>query len=105
MAICLEYQSVYSSRRESSASLRFHLVASVLLLAALVVRVTIKMQSTRIGYELARAQKESVELDMGRRELELQRSVLLRPDNLERAGRGLGLLPLNAEQARKVKIE
>jgi len=105
MAICLEYQSVYSSRKESSVSLKFHLIASFLLLAALVMRVTVKIQSTRTGYDLARAQRESVDLDMERRELELRRSILLRSDNLEKAARGLGLVPLNSEQARKLKVE
>ena len=63
------------------------------------------MQSTRVGYDLARVQQEAIELDMARRELELERSVLLRSDNLERAGRGLGLLPLDALQAKKIRIE
>ena len=103
MAICLEYQSVYSNRRESSVSLKYHLVAAVLLLGALVTRVTLKIHSTSVGYELAKERTINVELDMQRRELELERSLLLRPDNLTKAAYGLGLRPLDMAQAKKVR--
>ena len=103
MAVCLEYQSVYASRRESAVSLKFHVFAALLLLAALVTRVTLKIQATQVGYAIAHERARTVELDMERRELELERSVLLRPDSLIRAARKLGLEPLNVEQARRLK--
>lgn len=103
MAICLEYQSVYSSRRESTSSLRFHLLAACLLLAALITRVTLKIQGTQLGYALAQERNRTIELDMERRELELKRSVLLRPDNLSRAAMTLGLQQLDVEKARKLR--
>ena len=103
MAICLEYQSVLSSRKETSTSLKYHLAASLLLLGALVTRVTIKMETTKVGYELARERSREVELDMSRRELELARSVMYRPDNLSSAARALGLTNLNVDQARRIR--
>ncbi len=103
MAICLEYQSVYACRRESTVFLKFHLLAALLLLAALVTRVTLKINGTQVGYALAQERSRTIELDMQRRELELQRSLMLRPDSLTRAARGLGLAPLNVAQAKKLR--
>jgi hypothetical protein len=62
-----------------------------------------KVQATHLGYDLAKEQRIAVELDMERRELELQRSMLLRPSSLEKAARGLGLMPLNPSQARRLR--
>ena len=102
MAICLEYQAVYCSKKARVASLRVQLLAAVVLLSVLVARVTLKIQGTHLGYALAREQKLAVELDMERRELQLQKSMLLRPDSLEKAARGLGLRALDPNQARRV---
>ena len=104
MAICLEYQSVYSNRKVRTVSLKYNLIASVLLLAALVTRVTVKIHSTQLGYDLAHERQIAVDLDMQRRELELEKSVLLRPDNLQRAAQSLGLAPLEVSQAKKIRF-
>lgn len=102
MAVCLEYQAVYYKRREA-VSFRLQVVATVLLLAALAVKVWIKIESTDLGYQVARERQKTVALDMERRELELQVSVLSRADSLRSmAQKRLGLGPLNPKQARKI---
>lgn len=103
MAVCLDYQSVYYQREGLVSIWSLTLAASVLLLLALSFRVWIKIESTEIGYELAAAQQEAIELDMERRDFELQLSLLLRPDNLTPlAAKKLGLSTLDPEQARKI---
>ncbi|RMG40256.1 MAG: hypothetical protein D6719_11370, partial [Candidatus Dadabacteria bacterium] len=51
------------------------------------IKVWIKIEAVNIGYEIAREKKRAVELDMQRRELALQKSVLLRPMVLKAAAR------------------
>jgi hypothetical protein len=103
MAVYLDYQAVYCDKRTSVVSLKLQLAAAVFLLGALCWRVWIKIESTDLGYQLARERQEMVSLDMQRRELELQLSVLLRPDSLFRmAHEKLGFDRLNADHARKV---
>jgi hypothetical protein len=51
-----------------------------------------KLEATDLGYQLARERSKTVELDMERRELELQRSVLLRPDSLSKSARQMSQL-------------
>ena len=105
MAVCLEYQSVYSRRDKVVISVRMQIVAAALLLCALVGKVWIKIETTDLGYQLAKERELKVSLDMERREYELQRSVLLRTDNLSRvAQQKLGLMPLNPANARKISL-
>jgi hypothetical protein len=66
---------------------KVQLVGAVVLLALLGVKVWAKLEATDLGYSLARERQKTVTLDMERRELELQRSVLMRPDSLSRAAR------------------
>jgi hypothetical protein len=104
MAVCLEYQAVYYSKRESLVSMRTQIIAALLLLAALCCKVWIKVESTNLGYDLAKERQKTIAMDMERRELELQLSVLLRADTLGRlAHTRLGLDPLNVKQARKIQ--
>lgn len=103
MAVCLDYQNVYSRRRSVVISGRLQVLTVAALLVALSGKVWLSTQSTSVGYELAREQSKAVELDMKRRELELELSVLMRPDTLTRAARkSLGLVPLHPAQARKM---
>jgi hypothetical protein len=92
MAVCLQYQSVYVKREAAVVSLRVQIAAAVLLLAVLGARVWMKLEATDLGYQLARERSRMVELDMERRELELQRSILLRPDSLSAAARKMAAL-------------
>jgi len=87
MAVCLQYQSVYVKRESAAISTRMQLFAAVVLLSVLVVRVWSKLEATDLGYQLARERQLTVSLDMEKRELELQRSILVRPDSLARAAR------------------
>lgn len=104
MAIALDYQTVYSRRRKKLlVPVHTQIAAAVLLLLALAVKVWIKIECTEIGYQIAKERQDTVSLDMERRELELHRSVLLKPDNLiMRSKKKLGLEPLNPKQARKI---
>lgn len=92
MAVCLQYQSVYVKREAAVVSLRVQVVAAMALLLVLGARVWMKLEVTDVGYQLARERSRTVELDMERRELELQRSVLLRPDSLATSARTLAHL-------------
>ena len=104
MAVCLEYQSVYCSSRERASSLKGQIICATLLLLALLSKVWIKVESTDIGYQVARERQRTISLDMERRELELQLSVLLRADNLTTAAqKRLGLGTLNPRQARRIQ--
>lgn len=87
MAVCLQYQSVYVKRESTRVSGKAQLVGAMVLLALLGVKVWAKLEATDLGYSLARERQKTVALDMERRELELQRSVLMRPDSLSRSAR------------------
>ena len=107
MAVCLNYQSVaarpLTGRRVVVISVRLQVAAAALLLVALGAKVWIKIACTDVGYQLARARQEAVELDMVKRELELDVALRLRPDLLaQQAAQSLGLRPLRSEQARRV---
>ncbi len=103
MAVCLQYQSVYVRRDATVVSKRLQLLAAVVLLVVLAARVWMKLESTDVGYQLARERQRTVALDMERRELELQLSVLLRPDALAKAARERsGLLEHKADQTIKI---
>ncbi|MBX7145270.1 MAG: hypothetical protein K1X79_12520 [Oligoflexia bacterium] len=103
MAACLDYQTVYSRRSSAALHWWMQLVAAVMLLATLSAKVWIKIETTDLGYQLAEERKLTVEYDMQRRELELQRSVLLRPDMLRKAAKArLGMDVISPDQARKL---
>ncbi len=103
MAVCLDYQRVYCSRRESAVSIKMQLFAALLLLFALSAKVWIKINCTSVGYQLAKARQISVSQDMQLRELELELSLLMRPDRLaEEARRKLDLRQLDPGQAYRI---
>jgi hypothetical protein len=103
MAVCLQYQSVYVKREAAVVSLRVQVAIALALLVVLGARVWVKLEVTDVGYQLARERSKTIELDMQRRELELQRSVLLRPDSLSASARSMGqLVEHNAELTLKV---
>lgn len=92
MAVCLQYQSVYVRRESKAVSARVQILAAVVLLGVLGARVWVKLEATDLGYQMAHERQRTVELDMERRELELQRSVLLRPDSLAKSAREMAQL-------------
>lgn len=84
-------------------SVKTQLVVAFFLIMALTCKIWIRAEATSVGYELASARKYAIELDMARRELELHRSVLLRPDRLKKAAEErVGLQDLNPNQAVKI---
>jgi hypothetical protein len=103
MAVCLQYQSVYVRRSSAAVSKRVQLVVAGALLSVLALRVWVKLEVTDIGYHLAHERQRTVILDMERRELELQLSVLKRPDTLVRiAHEKLGLVEHQPAQTLKI---
>ena len=105
MEACLGFQSIYQCAVKEKSSLRTQIILGLLLFVALAVKVWIKLEVTDIGYKLAAETSTAIEFDMERRDLELQLSVIKRPDNLTRmAEERLGLKELNPEQARKIRF-
>lgn len=105
MSISLDYQLVYNRKRSVVVPIYWQITAVFLLLVSLSLRIWVKIENTDAGYELARERQATVTLDMERRELELQLSVLKRPDALAReAQKRLGLELLKPGQARKVSF-
>ena len=103
MAICLDYQLVHAPRSSVVVSFRMQVLAVLILTIALAGKLWTKIEATSLGYELARLQSEMIDLDMQRRELLLQRSVLLRPNTLaSRAQSVLGLAPLDPSKTRRI---
>lgn len=104
MSVCLDYQAVYQKRRTIVVSIRTQLLAAVILLFALAFKVWVRIEATNLGYLIAKEKQTTISLDMERRELELQLSVVKRADNLSRkANLQLGLVQLNPRQARKIQ--
>lgn len=106
MAACLEYQSVYYDRTAYHSTVRATLFACFCMLGALLFRVWVKVESTDLGYEIARARKLAISYDMEIRDLRLQKSVLLRADHLSAvARRDLSLRELRPDQARVIEAK
>lgn len=80
-----------------------HVLAASALLLALAFRIWVKVEKTDLGYELARERNSTIQLDMDRRELELQLSVVKRPDHLRKEAKRLNLQPLSPSQAVRLK--
>lgn len=103
MAVALDYQTIYYRKKTVHVPFAVHIAAAVMLFCALATKVWIQLQCTAEGYTLAKIRQQTVSLDMERRELELHKSVLLKPDNLiMRSKKKLGLERLNTAQAKKI---
>lgn len=84
--------------------IKLELILCFIFTAALAAKIWVQTEATQVGYELASARKYAIELDMQRRELELHKSFMLRPDRLrDAASTRLGLEDLNPKQAVKIK--
>ena len=106
MSVSLDYQLVYNRRGSVVVSVHWQIVALVLLIVSLGLRIWLKIENTDLGYELARERQATVAYDMERREQELQLSVLLRPDSLQReASQRLGLGSLKSGEAKKISYQ
>ncbi len=89
-----------------SSSTRLHLIAAFVLLAALSFKVWMKVETIELGYKLAKQRELVVQYDMERRDLELQLSLLTRPDNLQAlAAERLSLRPANMDQLVRIPAE
>ena len=105
MEATLGFQSIYQCANTKKTSLRNQILLGLLLFVALAVKVWIKLEVTDIGYKLAEARNTAIEQDMNRRDLELQLSILKRPDNLaSMASERLGLKALNPGKSEEDKV-
>jgi hypothetical protein len=102
MAIALDYQTIYSRRQPKRVSVAWHLWGGIILFIALVTKIWVTVECTEAGYKVAKLRQEAVMLDMERRELELHKSVLLKPDNLVMRAKKFGLRELNPGQAKRI---
>ncbi len=103
MSVCLGYQAVYLDRETHTSRTRLHILALILLFVSLSYKVWLKLEVVELGYLIAESRKEAVLLDRERQELELQYSVLTRPDLLEKyAVERLGLFPPRAERVLRI---
>lgn len=101
MALAVRYQVV---RERQQGTVWSHFFAASLLLLALGWRVHVHLAMTEVRYELAEEQRRTVRLDMERRELELQRSILVSPASLRRSALGLGLVEGDPRRTRTVRL-
>jgi hypothetical protein len=103
MSVCLDYQSVYYRRDTIKVSNRYQILAASFLLLVLAFKVWVRIECTNLGYVIAKEKQTTLALDMQRRELDLQLSVLKRTDNLSKKAKTvLGLVALDPRQARKI---
>ena len=103
MSVCLDYQKVYHKRRSLAVSVRAQIIAALVLLVCLAFKVWLRIECTSLGYQIAKERQVTMNLDMQRRELELQLSVLKRADNLAvKATKELSLRPLDPKQAKRI---
>jgi hypothetical protein len=104
MALSLEYDTAMLPTQLSSfkISTRVQLGAGLLLIAALLVKVWLRIEITDYGYELARQRQQMIELDRAERSLHFDLSSLTKRDNLESLARPLGLRPTEPSQVWKV---
>lgn len=83
MAVCLDYQSVLAKPKQEYLPLRVQVAVISILAMALASRIWVKHECTDLGYKLAQEKEFTIALDLKRRELELEHSVLLRRETLE----------------------
>ena len=84
MVSVLKMQSLTVSGRDWLLHMRLYVLAISVFLLLLGFRIALRVEGYILGYRLADARQTTVELDMERRDLELQLSVLSRPDRLRR---------------------
>ena len=82
MSQCLSYQSVYLDSAKPRYLTKLHLITLLLLVTSFSYKVWLKLEAVDVGYQIAESRKEMVALDIERQELELQYSVITRPDVL-----------------------
>jgi hypothetical protein len=98
------YQDIYSDRVIVVRPWSCTLIATFILLFVLAFKVWVHMHSTDIGYRLGEARALHNDLDMQRRDLELQKSVLLRPHDLaQAANQRLAMYPLSGDRIKRIK--
>jgi len=103
MSVAIALGSRRLHARALPMRIHFELIAALLLLAVLVFRIWIKIETTDLGYDLASQRKAAIELDMQRREMELALSILQKGDAIQsRADKELGLVPMEPRQARRM---
>lgn len=104
MAVCLDYQAVYS-RKPMVLSVKLQVAVTFVLLMVLIFKVWVKVSITDLGYRLAAEQQKTIDYGLMRRELEFKLSVIKRPDNIAKsAQKRLGLRPLQSDRVWRIPI-
>lgn len=103
MGYSLDYQSVYRCRQVAVSNWLCSVITGLLLFVALSLKVGVSLKTTKMGYALAKEQNRTIELDMERRALELQRAVISNKMLLaRRAQEELGLVPFSPQRIVKL---
>jgi len=103
MAVCLDYQTVYLRRESSSLGWHLTVASIVILFGTLMGQIWVRTEVTDVGYQIAEQQRLQGQLTVERQELELERIVLHRPDNLaKRAQKTLGFQQPQKDQLFRV---
>ncbi len=104
MAVCLDYQTVYLRRESSSLGWHLCVASGVILIGTLMGQIWVRTEVTDLGYQIAEQHRLQGQLTMERQELELERIVLHRPDQLkERAAKKLGFRSPQKDQVFRVE--
>ena len=104
MSAVLNYQQVYiRPRRAFVVSFRVQCALIALLISFVSTKVYVQSEITQLGYRIGTERIRSRELEGTVRELQLARSVLLRPRTLQAEARArVGLVALLPTQARRI---
>ena len=81
MAVCLDYQSVYV-KNVKTQSHKLLIVACLFLMSVLIFHVWIRATKVTLGYQIAKAQHQTLEYKKKKKDLAMQASVIKRYDNL-----------------------
>ena len=95
MSVSLQYQTVYCPREKVVKPATWTFLSVLLLLLVLVFKIWVKVSIVDLGYEIALVKKNSEAVLMQIRELELQKSVLLRQDKIQSEAEKIGLEKLD----------
>lgn len=100
----LENQNVFIQEKARSSAISFPYITCVVLLSLLVARVWMKVETTRLGYRLGELREKHTALSLDRQELELQFSVVKKPNSLYTlAHERLGMVSPVKDQVLKIR--
>lgn len=96
MSFSLEAQTVYSEERNYFSEIILFVVFAALILAVYTFYLKIKVENTDLAYEIAAVKKHNTYLISQKKELELQKTFLMRPDYIQKKALALGYRPVQS---------